>query len=131
MTLTTTLYLGFSISGSKLSVVSKKADFTGDGSPVKCEKSSDMNFAKTLPKNGAVGTLHLEFKRCGRPRCQCTKGLLHGPYVYLHRRSGKRQKKVYVAMRDVGQLVLWLEEIKGALPRPWAMRKAFHGGYHD
>ena len=52
-----------------------------------------------LPKRAEIGSIHLEFKRCGKPTCRCSRGLPHGPYVYRHWRERGRQKKSYVAMR--------------------------------
>jgi hypothetical protein len=31
--------------------------------------------------------------------CRCSRGLLHGPYVYKHWRENGRQKKEYVPMK--------------------------------
>ena len=57
-----------------------------------------MILPETLPKQKPVGSLHLEWKRCGRGNCRCGRGLLHGPYAYLHWRERGRQKKAYVRM---------------------------------
>src|ERR1700738_3237305 len=41
--------------------------------------------AKGLPDLEALlrGSLGAQGRRCGRPGCRCTRGELHGPYVYL------------------------------------------------
>ena len=39
--------------------------------------------------------------RCGKPRCRCTAGRLHGPYHALHWRDGARQRRVYVRPAEV------------------------------
>ncbi len=83
-----------------------------------------MVSVESLPKNISAGSLHLEWKRCGRACCRCTKGLLHGPYVYWHRRQCEKQKKTYVAMQSLGKRVAELEALKLNLPRPSMMRKA-------
>ena len=80
-----------------------------------------------LPKNISPGSLHLEWKRCGRPCCRCTLGLLHGPYVYLHRRYGSKQQKAYVAMRDLAQVIEDLAQTKAARPHPAMMQQALKG----
>src|SRR5690242_12776830 len=54
------------------------------------EQVEEPRSAESLPKM-AIGSVHLEFKRCGRPNCRCRQGLLHGPYLYRHRREGGRQ----------------------------------------
>ena len=69
-----------------------------------------------LPK--ITGSLHLEFKRCGRPKCRCRLGLLHGPYIYRHWREGGRQKKVYVPMRRLAEVLLTIEELRTLAARP-------------
>jgi len=46
------------------------------------------------------GSLHTEYKRCGKEGCRCTSGRdedLHGPYYYRHYRDGEgNQRKEYV-----------------------------------
>jgi hypothetical protein len=54
-----------------------------------------------LPKSTLAGSLHLEWKRCGKPACRCTRGQLHGPYIYRRWREGARQRKAYVPADDV------------------------------
>jgi hypothetical protein len=71
---------------------------------------------KVLPK--MAGSLHLEFKRCGRPQCRCQRGSLHGPYAYRHWREAGRQRKVYVPMKQLGEIVLEMEEYRAAAARP-------------
>jgi Family of unknown function (DUF6788) len=73
--------------------------------------------SRSVPKK-AAGSLHLEFKKCGRPRCRCQLGLLHGPYVYRHWREGGRQRKAYVPMHRLGEVLLALEQLRAAAPRP-------------
>jgi hypothetical protein len=54
--------------------------------------------ATTCPKSSAIGSLHLEFKKCGKPNCRCTKGFPHGPYVYRRWREGGRQRRQHIPM---------------------------------
>jgi hypothetical protein len=75
---------------------------------------------ETLPKT--VGSLHLEFKRCGRPNCRCARGLLHGPYVYRHWREQGRQKKEYVPMSRLSAVVLEMERQRAEAARPAEVR---------
>ena len=60
------------------------------------------DFEHRLPKQGSV---HMEFKKCGKPECHCTQGVLHGPYFYLHRRVNGRQTKKYVPIALLGQTI--------------------------
>jgi len=36
-----------------------------------------------------------EYRRCGKPRCHCRSGALHGPYKYEKRRRGRVVSSVY------------------------------------
>ena len=55
-------------------------------------------FAKTFPK---IAALVVDYKRCGRPRCRCVQGALHGPYYYLRWREGTRQRRRYLRTTEV------------------------------
>lgn len=72
---------------------------------------------KTLPK--MAGSLHLEFKRCGRPRCCCQRGLLHGPYDPHWRLSAEK----YVPMKQLGEVLLEIERQRAAAIRPAEVRR--------
>lgn len=52
---------------------------------------------EVLPKTGAVCA---QFVRCGKARCRCARGELHGPYYYRFTREptakGWRQRKAYI-----------------------------------
>jgi hypothetical protein len=67
-----------------------------------------MKMGKLLPKT-TVGSLHLAFKKCGRRNCRCHEGLLHGPYLYRHWREDGRQKKKFVPMRRLSEVLLEME----------------------
>lgn len=62
-----------------------------------------MNISEKLPKMTPSGSLHLEWKSCGRENCRCTRGLFHGPYAYLHRRNRGIQSKNYVPMASLSK----------------------------
>lgn len=49
-----------------------------------------------LPPTARSGSVHMEFKRCGKPKCRCNQGLHHGPYFYHYWRERGRLKKRYV-----------------------------------
>lgn len=42
------------------------------------------------------GALLSQRRRCGKPGCRCARGELHGPYVYLAVRSGRRPRLLYI-----------------------------------
>lgn len=75
-----------------------------------------MKRAATLPK--MAGSLHLEFKQCGRSQCRCRRGLLHGPYLYRHWREGGRQRKAYVPIRRFTEVMLAVKEHRESAARP-------------
>jgi len=60
----------------------------------------------TEVKEGELrGSLHTEYKRCGKDGCRCASGRdedLHGPYYYRHfRDEDGNQRKAYVPRGDV------------------------------
>ena len=75
-----------------------------------------MNFPRTLPKTRPAGSLHLEWKRCGKLTCRCGRGLLHGPYAYHHWRERGRQKKAYVPMRSLAETFAAIEHQRAQSP---------------
>lgn len=51
---------------------------------------------KLLPKTMG-GTVHAQFKRCGKPSCKCrTRGELHGAYFYHFVRIDGKLRKRYL-----------------------------------
>ena len=76
---------------------------------------------ETLPKT--IGSLQLEFKRCGRPNCRCARGMLHGPYVYRHWREQGRQRKKYVPMHRLSEIALEMERQRAGVARPGHIRR--------
>ena len=65
-----------------------------------------------LPKM-AKGSIHIQWKTCGKDNCRCNAGALHGPYVALHRRIGGRQTKKYVRLVDLPDILAKLQVIGG------------------
>jgi hypothetical protein len=63
--------------------------------------------AKTLHKIPALLTT---WTRCGKPRCRCREGHLHGPYHALHWRDGVIQRRRYVRAADVPAVHVILEK---------------------
>ena len=50
-------------------------------------------------KRGA-GCILKRMKRCGKKRCKCNKGKLHGPYYYLQVMEEGKRKQYYLGKRD-------------------------------
>ena len=50
----------------------------------------------TIRTREATVIYRSESVRCGKPRCACREGKLHGPYVYKYWREGGRVRKKYV-----------------------------------
>lgn len=93
------------------------ADLVDTFNALERERHEKAKNANLLPKK-PVGSLHLEFKKCGRPNCRCGRGLLHGPYVYRHRRENGRQKKEYVPMRRLSEVALEMGRQRAEAVRP-------------
>ena len=61
--------------------------------------------AESLPKTEPLaGAVCVQWKRCGRPNCQCACGRLHGPYYCHFWREGGKLRKSYVRRADVAQM---------------------------
>lgn len=52
------------------------------------------------------GSIHVEWKRCGKLNCRCARGMLHGPYFYRRWREGGRLRKGYVSREEVTSAIL-------------------------
>jgi hypothetical protein len=63
--------------------------------------------AKSLYKIPALLTT---WTRCGKPRCRCREGHLHGPYHALHWRDRTIQRRRYVRAADVPAVQAILEK---------------------
>ena len=53
-----------------------------------------------LPKM-LSGSVHKEFKKCGKPNCKCITGELHGAYYYHFVRVNGKLKKRYLKASEV------------------------------
>ena len=65
-----------------------------------------------------AGSLQNQRRRCGKEGCRCARGELHGPYLYLSLRVGRRTQMVYVPAEladEVGQAVTANAEAQAAL----------------
>lgn len=68
-----------------------------------------MDFAKMLPKT-VQASLQLQWKRCGKEGCRCSRGALHGPYFAIYWRMEGCQKKRYVRLEQLPEALLELRE---------------------
>ena len=69
------------------------------------------------------GSLHVEWKRCGRSNCRCRDGRLHGPYYARHWREDGRQRKAYVRAYDVATNLVGIELRRAMLPSASCMKR--------
>ena len=77
----------------------------------------------TLPKIEPLpGSLHAEWKTCGRPTCRCARGELHGPYWSHRWREGGRQRRRYVRPAELEQVRAGLAEWRRLHPPAWSAR---------
>ena len=51
--------------------------------------------AKLLPQIGSsmLGTVHIQYRRCGRPNCHCRDGERHPAYYLFWRQRGRLRKR--------------------------------------
>lgn len=56
--------------------------------------------ARMLPKI-LKGSVHKQRVTCGKPGCRCSRGHLHGPYLYLFWREKGRLRKRYTRHSDL------------------------------
>jgi hypothetical protein len=79
--------------------------------------------ARELPDFNMMlqGALLSQRRRCGNPGCRCARGELHGPYIYLSARVGRRSRLLYIpavlaaAVRRRVQLTKRFEETLAAI----------------
>ena len=64
----------------------------------------------SLPKMTTPGSLHLDETTCGKPTCQCTRGILHGPYV--NRRWRKGPSNARPMCRSVNSSEFWPKSLR-------------------
>lgn len=75
------------------------------------------NPMKPFPKIDPLpGSIHMEFRRCGKPNCRCAGGRLHGPYYVRRWQVGGRQRKAYVPRDRVVAALLAVAARKALLP---------------
>jgi hypothetical protein len=63
-----------------------------------------------------AGSLHLEWRRCGKASCRCARGHPHGPYYVRRWREGGRQRKELIRAAEVATVLAALEERRRLAP---------------
>lgn len=56
-------------------------------------------------ERGLPGCVTTEYKRCGKARCRCTHGQLHGPYHYWYGRMFGLTWKRYLPREDAARVL--------------------------
>jgi len=77
-------------------------------------------FPKTVP---LPGSLHTVSVRCGRPRCHCASGTLHGPYFVRRWREGGQQRSQYVPKQELHAVRTAIHRWRAQHPPAWSMRR--------
>jgi hypothetical protein len=86
----------------------------------KVAEGQQVNSGGLLPK---IGSLQAEWRRCGKPRCRCTSGTLHGPYWYLRWREDGRQRRQYVPREQVNAMRAAIARRRRLRPPAWSLRQ--------
>jgi hypothetical protein len=76
-----------------------------------------------LTASSHTGSLQREWRRCGKPTCRCTNGMLHGPYWYLRWRDRGRQRRRYVPRERVDGMQAAIEQRRRLRPPVWSLRR--------
>jgi len=108
--------------GARLSCVVNTHKTTQDLAGLSPRQLRDRRrrIARRIPDLEAVvaGSLQDQRRRCGKEGCRCTRGELHGPYLYLSMRVGRRTRMLYVPAElaeQVRQGVSTSTEVQAAL----------------
>src|SRR5687767_3748549 len=88
---------------------------------------SDESVRLVTQDDALPGSLHLEYKACGRPSCRCARDELHGPYWYRRWSEGSRQRKEYVPTRELERVRTAIAEWRRLHPPAWPIRQALGG----
>jgi hypothetical protein len=92
--------------------------------PTKAHPSAQDTSAGRAPF--LPGSLHPEWRRCGKPNCRCARGLLHGPYYVRRWRQGGKQRKALVKPEDVAEVLAAIER-RRALAPAYRIRTSLRG----
>lgn len=82
-----------------------------------------MTLDGLFPKDSPSGSLHIQYHRCGSPKCRCKDGLLHGPYLYRRWRENGCQRKQYIPISRMLEVLTDIQASRAARPRPSVIRQ--------
>jgi hypothetical protein len=91
-----------------------------DATSVQLIHESGGLFPKVSP---LPGSLHLEWRRCGKPTCRCMRGTLHGPYWVRRWWEHGKQRKVYVPRDRIAAVAAGVAAWQTLHPPAWTMRQ--------
>ena len=110
------------MAGARISCVMTTHKATRDLAGLSLRQLRDRRrrIARRIPDLEAVvaGSLQDQRRRCGKEGCRCARGELHGPYLYLSMRVGRRTRMLYVPAElaeQVRQGVSTNTEVQAAL----------------
>ena len=82
------------------------------------------DFGGVFPKITPLpGSLHAEWRTCGKPTCRCTRGERHGPYWVRRWWEHGKQRKVYVPRHRLTEVTAGIARWRALHPSLWAMRQ--------
>jgi hypothetical protein len=84
------------------------------------ESQFDALFPKIAP---LPGSLHLEWRTCGKANCRCAHGTPHGPYLVRRFWQDGKQRKAYVRKTHVAAAMAGVEAWQRLHPPSWTMRQ--------
>ncbi len=67
--------------------------------------------------------MHAAYVRCGKARCRCARGALHGPYWRQQWRANGRTRRRYVRQADAARLQAELAAWRAAHPPLTELRR--------
>jgi len=80
------------------------------------------------PLLGLRGSLHREWKRCGKATCRCAPGRAdraqHGPYFYRSYRVAGLQRRQYVRPADLRVTAAAIARWQAVHPPAWTLRRS-------
>lgn len=84
--------------------------------PIPLKKGREV--VKTLESDKT--TYRLEMVKCGKKKCKCTKGKLHGPYWYAYHWNGKKLISTYIGktLPEPDEIALNSTESQSTQPNP-------------
>ena len=88
---------------------------------------SGGSFPKIIP---LPGSLHPERRRCGKSRCCCARGALHGPYWVRRWWEHGKQRKAYVPRDRVAEVAAGIAAWRRLHPPAWTMRQVLAELHH-